>query len=94
MMENIDQIVKSVIQGVIDTMPSEQRFQVNNQTVLFGPGSQIDSMTLVSVIVDLEEILSEKFKKDIYLTDDKAMTREKSPFDSVETLIDYIKESI
>lgn len=93
-MDNIEQLVKKVVQEVIDTMPKEQRFVVDGNTVLFGPGSQIDSMTLVSVIVDLEGILSEEFKKEIYLTDDRAMTRAQSPFDSVQTLIDYIKESI
>ena len=93
-MDNIEQLVKKVIQEVIDTMPKEQRFVVDCNTVLFGPGSQIDSMTLVSVIVDLEGILSEGFNKEIYLTDDRAMTRTQSPFDSVQTLIDYIKESI
>ena len=94
MNEDIQKLVKRVIQDVIDTMPANQRFVVADQTILFGPNSQIDSMTLVSVIVDLEGILSEKLNKEIYLTDDRAMTRAKSPFDTVRTLTDYIHELI
>jgi len=91
-MISIDKIVLDVVQEVVDTLPESERFDVVQETVLFGANSEIDSMTLVSVIVDIEEILSDENGKPISLTDDRAMTREKSPFDTIGSLIEYIKE--
>ncbi|MDA0194124.1 MAG: hypothetical protein O2887_03775 [Bacteroidetes bacterium] len=88
----VGEIVKNVVQEVVDTLPESDRFIVDNKTILFGNGSEIDSMTLVSVIVDLEEILADQYDKEMCLTDDRAMTREISPFDTIQTLVDYIEE--
>jgi acyl carrier protein len=48
----------------------------------------------VSVIVDLEMHFSTELDVEFSLTDDRAMTRAISPFDSVKNLIDYIHELI
>ncbi len=85
-------LIVNQLQLLNDTLPSEQQFKVNDNTVLFGNGSSIDSLSLVSVIVDLEMVLSEQLNRDISLTDDRAMTRAISPFDNVTNLVDYIHE--
>ncbi len=92
--EQILDIVVSNLKSLADTFPEDQRFEVNESTVLFGNGSSIDSLSLVSLIVDLEMLFSNEYGIDISLTDDRAMTREISPFDSVATLVDYIFEII
>jgi len=58
--------------------------------VLFGDGSIIDSLDLVSVIVDVESEISDITDTAIALTDDRALSQEVSPFDSVKNLADYI----
>ena len=68
--------------------------QCKDEMILFGAGATIDSLTLVSLIVDLESKISEIFLIDISLTDDRAMTREISPFDTFGSLRDYIEELI
>ena len=70
--EQILDIVVSNLKSLADTFPEDQRFEVNESTVLFG----------------------NEYGIDISLTDDRAMTREISPFDSVATLVDYIFEII
>lgn len=85
-------IVLEQINQLKDTLPEDKKFDVNENTVLFGNGSSIDSLSLVSVIVDLEATFSGEFNFDISLTDDRAMTREISPFENVKTLVDYIYE--
>lgn len=84
-------IVLEQINQLNDTLPTDKKFVVSENTILFGNGSSIDSLSLVSVIVDLEAIFSEH-NYDISLTDDRAMTREISPFENVGTLVDYIYE--
>ncbi|MEO6280703.1 hypothetical protein [Roseateles sp.] len=71
--------------------PGEQ-IAVGPSTCLFGEGSALDSLSLVSVIVDLETAVSDQFGKPISLTDDKAMSRDPVPFTDVIALKTYILE--
>jgi len=87
-------IVINQVKQLNETLPAEQQFEVDETTILFGNGSKIDSLSLVSVIVDLELVLSDEHGHDISLTDDRAMTREISPFDNVTNLVDYIFEIV
>lgn len=88
----ITSTVLSTLNDVVATLPDDQKFTPDENTKLFGAGSTIDSLTLVSFIVELESVFSAKHNIDIVLTDDRAMTREKSPFDSVQDLSEYIYE--
>jgi acyl carrier protein len=92
--ELIQQVVIDNLNALIDTLPDDQKFDVDTNTILFGQGSQIDSLSLVSVIVDLETTLAVDYNLDISLTDDRAMTRTISPFDSVRNMVDYINELV
>ncbi len=90
--KKITEIVTSTVCSLVETLPAEQKFIVDQNTILFGTGSKIDSLSLVSIIVDLEGVFSSDYGIDISLTDDRAMMRKKSPFDSITALVDYIEE--
>lgn len=92
--ESIEATLLSTLHELVDTLPDDQKFTADIGTKLFGQGSSIDSLTLVSFIVELESKFSDKYNIDLVLTDDRAMTRTKSPFDSVADLRDYIAEII
>ena len=92
--KEILELVVNQLLELNETLPNNERFNVNEKTALFGSNSNIDSLSLVSVIVDLEETLSSNYNLDISLTDDRAMTREISPFNNVASLVDYIEEII
>jgi acyl carrier protein len=92
--QEITAIVINQVEQINETFPDAQKITVNENTVLFGNGSSIDSLSLVSVIVDLEMLFSDEHGFDISLTDDRAMTKEISPFDSITSLVDYIFEVI
>ncbi len=92
--EEIYEIVIKQVEELNDTLPNDDKFEVTRDTVLFGNNSNIDSLSLVSVIVDLETIFSSDYDLDISLTDDRAMTREISPFDSITSLVEYIDEIV
>ena len=93
-LEKVVKIVIDQVEQLRDTLTEEQKFEVNKDTKLFGNNSNIDSLSLVSIIVDLEMLFSDEHGFDISLTDDRAMTREISPFDSVSSLVDFIFEII
>ncbi|MEO6540727.1 MAG: hypothetical protein ABIN74_07050 [Ferruginibacter sp.] len=88
----IYEIVINQVRELNETLPANQQFTINEDTILFGNNSNIDSLSLVSVIVDLESVFSSEYDKDISLTDDRAMTREINPFSSIKNLVDYIHE--
>lgn len=92
--EEILNIVVSTVKDLVDTFPEADRFDVNEQTILFGQHANIDSLSLVSVIVDLETLLYDEHNLELSLTDDRAMTRPVSPYSSIAALADYITELI
>lgn len=59
-------------------------------TRLVGPGSVLDSLGLVTLIVDVEDRLRSDHGVSVTLADDRAMSRTKSPFLTVHSLTEYI----
>ncbi len=89
--ELIIQIVIKCVDEYFDSQDISESASKN--TVLFGNKSMLDSIGLVSVIVDIES----KFSDDdieISLTSEKAMSRRNSPFRTISTLAEFIKEQI
>lgn len=96
-MNNKNEILKIMLSAFEDVSEQDGGINIalcNDDMVLFGEGATIDSLTLVSLIVDLESKISDKFCCEISLTDDRAMTREISPFDTFGSLREYIEELI
>lgn len=92
--QQVTDIVIENVKNLVETLPADQQFAADENTILFGKGSNIDSLSLVSIIVDLESVFSLDYNFELSLTDDRAMTRKQSPFDSVKTMSDYIWELI
>jgi acyl carrier protein len=90
--EKVEEIILAALADVNDEQPDDEKFEVAPGTALFGPDAEIDSLSLVSLIVDVETALNVDFDLPVSLTDDRAMTREVSPFTDVQALKDYILE--
>jgi len=87
-------IVKEQVELLRDTFSEDEKFVVEDEMVLFGSNSTIDSLSLVSLIVDTESYFFDEYGLEISLTDDNAMTRSVSPFNTISTLTDYIFEVV
>jgi acyl carrier protein len=87
----IQKIVLEALNTINDERSPEERFAVGPDTLLFGPDAPLDSLALVSVIVDVEQAVSDAAGAEISLTDDRAMSQEVSPFTDVATLTAYIE---
>jgi acyl carrier protein len=59
---------------------------------LYGSASGLDSLGLINLVVALELIVERRFGIPITLADDRALSREHSPFSTVESLGGYIEE--
>ena len=67
--------------------------EVGPATSLMGEGSDLDSMAIVHLIVDLEGRLQETFGKNWILADERALSRHRSPFRTIGDLSDFIVET-
>ncbi len=96
-MSQVDQsrvraIIFRALGALNSEQPADQQIPLERETQLFGPQAQIDSLSLVSLVVDVESDVNTEFDVELSLTDDRAMMREVSPFLSVGTLEDYVCE--
>lgn len=64
--------------------------QVNDETVIVGPGAVIDSIGVVSLIVDIEQRLEMDHEVSVTLANDRAMSQRNSPFRTASVLADHI----
>lgn len=90
--EQVEQLILTALHAVNEEMDEGSKVAVSPQTILFGPEAELDSLSLVSVIVDIETALNTDYNFEVSLTDDRAMTREISPFTDVPALKAYILE--
>jgi acyl carrier protein len=87
--QNVGDIIIEVMNDYFDGEGIETK--ANMETRLFGGDSVLDSIGLVTIIIDIEMRLSE-LGIDITLTSEKAMSQKNSPFKSVSTLADFVHE--
>lgn len=64
--------------------------ELGDDTRLIGRKGVLDSMGLVTLVVDIEQRLEEEHDVVIIVADERAMSQKHSPFRSVGSLADYI----
>lgn len=88
MSDKIKNIVIDEVKAVLDVETKD----INVETKLFGIGGILDSMSLVSMIVAVEQDIEDEFDVQITIADARAMSQKNSPFRTIGTLIEYINE--
>lgn len=83
-------IVLQALENVSEELDPSERFKICETTPLFGSDSVIDSLSLVSMIVDVEQAASDAAGRPVSLTDDRALSQPVSPFRNPDTLSNYI----
>jgi hypothetical protein len=86
---HIQQIVLEALRAANATRNPSDQLEVSGEAPLFGPDSSLDSMGLVVLLIDIEEALHAA-GVDVTLSDEKAVSRTRSPFRSVPALVVYI----
>lgn len=88
----IQVIIFQALNNINDERTPDEQIAIGLDTRLFGVDAVLDSLALVSVIVDVESAVSEQAGHEISLTDDRAMSQAVSPFSDVNTLTAYIEQ--
>jgi acyl carrier protein len=73
------------------TRADDAQMTVAADAPIFGPGSPLDSLGLVSLLMDIEDGLAQ-IGIQLTLSDARAMSRKRSPFRDVPELVAFITE--
>jgi D-alanine--poly(phosphoribitol) ligase subunit 2 len=65
--------------------------RLEEQTTLFGQNGLLDSLGLVSLVVNVEQAIEDEYGTSISLTDEKAMSQKNSPYRTIGSLAYYIQ---
>jgi acyl carrier protein len=88
------QIIDLISNFIVEEIHDDYSSKIDLDTKLFGGDGMIDSMSLVALIVQIEELVEELYDISIVLASETAMSRRTSPFSRVKYLVDYIEELI
>ena len=89
---NAAEIANTIIEvahKIMRELPEGERRTVDRSSNLLGANSVFDSLNFVTFILDLEETIR-KTSATIALADERAMSQPTNPFQTVETLTNYI----
>jgi acyl carrier protein len=83
------EIVLSALREAVDQNGGDAS-AVADDTVIVGPAAVIDSIGVVSLIVDIEQRLELEHQVSVTLANDRAMSQRNSPFRTPAVLTDHI----
>jgi acyl carrier protein len=88
----IQKLITECLHNLNEELEKDARFEITEGMTLFGSGSPLDSMALVTLIMDVETAVLDASGIDISLVTQEAMSRTRSPFRTPEILAEYIGE--
>jgi acyl carrier protein len=87
-----EQLVELIV-GVVKELGDQDQVELPKNlaptTPLFGESGFLDSMSLVSLVVAVEQSIEDKFGKAVSLADEKALSRHHSPYRTIGSLAEY-----
>jgi acyl carrier protein len=87
--QDLPRIVNAVIDEVNANLAVKVPLELGREAPLYGRGGVLDSLSLVSLVIALEQAIQDKFGATIALADERAMSQERSPYRTVGSLVDY-----
>ena len=93
MTDKISNIIYSTLNEIGEMNNLEVPERLGPETNIIGTGGVLDSLAFVSFLVAVEQAINQQFNKHISLNSEKAFSQKQNPFRSVETLMQYIKDS-
>ena len=90
-----ERILKTVY-GAIDELnaqlPPGVSVEKSLDAPLYGASGKLESLDFVTLVMEVEEKIKAEFGVDITIADEHLLSKEQSPFSSVQTLVEYLKE--
>lgn len=92
---HIDQ-AQAAVQAAVEeanlSLPGDKQIATDLDAVLYGAGSPLDSIGLVTVVMAAEAHVADITGVDVVLASEAAMSRKRSPYRSLRALADFVLE--
>jgi len=87
--DEIRELVLAAMRNMNLARTPESQLDCSPTAAIFGPGSPLDSLGLVSLLIDIEDALFARGHA-ITISDERAVSQKHSPFRGVPSLVSYI----
>jgi acyl carrier protein len=89
--ERIERVVYEAIDELNKHLPKGTRVEKSPAAALYGPDGALESLDFVDFIMDVESRVGSEFGIDVMLTDDDLLSKQRSPFATVGTLVEHLQ---
>jgi acyl carrier protein len=90
--ERITTAVYGAVDELNSQLPKGAQIEKSPDAPLYGAGGKLESLDFVTFIMEVEERIKTEFSLDITIADENLLSKEKSPFSNLRTLIEYLDE--
>ena len=90
MREEAFSLVKAAIEDLNEELDYDSLRRVTEETPIYGGDDGIDSLSLVALVVGLEQEVEKAFGRRVSLADQKAVSMRHSPYRTAGSLADHI----
>lgn len=90
--ERIAKAVYAAVDELNEQLPKGVSVEKSLDAPLYGASGKLESLDFVTFIMEVEEKIKTEFGVDITIADENLLSKEKSPFSSLRTLIEYLEE--
>jgi len=88
---------KLIFKGIKDyntQVNKKNQLPISIELELFSENGVLDSLGLVNLIMSIEEQFEDYLDTSIVIADEKAMSQKNSPFQSVQSMADYLSKEL
>ena len=90
--ERIARAVYAAVDELNEQLPKGVSVEKSLDAPLYGAAGKLESLDFVTLIMEVEEKINAEFGTDITIADENLLSKQKSPFSSLRTLIEYLEE--
>ena len=93
-MSNQERVVKAVYAAVDELnrqLPKGVHIKKSPDEALYGKSGKLESLDFVTFIMEVETKVKDEFNVDLMITDEDLLSKQKSPFSTLGTLIEYLE---
>jgi len=92
--ERVSQAVFNAVDELNRQLPAGVSVEKSLAAPLYGAGGKLESLDFVTLIMEVEEKINAEFGTNITIADENLLSKEKSPFSTLQTLIEYLEEML
>ncbi len=87
--DTVEKIVIGALKEHGESTENEGLKNPTPETRLFGKRGLLDSLGMINLVLELEELLFETYGVNVVIANEKALSQKRSPFRDVNSLVNY-----